>query len=66
MSFKDHINISNAANHKLDDNLFMKLFKGIVRPSSEYNSTVWSPHLKGLNDKIQRRATSLQYEEQHS
>ena len=38
------------------------LYKSIIRPHVEYATSVWSPHLKGDRDKIeklQRRATKL-------
>ena len=38
------------------------LYKSLIRPHVEYATSVWSPHLKGDKDKIeklQRRATKL-------
>lgn len=46
----------------MDKEMFLQLYKSIVRPHLEYASSVWSPHVK--KDKIalenvQRRATRL-------
>ena len=46
----------------LNSNVLTLLYKSIVRPHVEYATPVWSPHLKGDRDKIeklQRRATKL-------
>ena len=44
----------------LDEETFNRLFVTLVRPHVDYASSVWSPHLKGEIDKVervQRRAT---------
>ena len=73
LKFSKHIDIKlNKANKllglirhtfkHLTDEVFTCLFKTLVRPQVEYATQVWSPHLKGDRDKIerlQRRATKL-------
>ena len=46
----------------LNSEVLTLLYKSIIRPHVEYATSVWSPHLKGDRDKIeklQRRATKL-------
>ena len=46
----------------LDQESFVYLFKGLVRPHLEYANQVWNPFLKkhiNLIEKVQRRATKL-------
>ena len=46
----------------LNPEIITSLYKTLVRPHVEYATSVWSPHLKGDRDKIeklQRRATKL-------
>ena len=46
----------------LNSDIIISLYKTLVRPHVEYATSVWSPHLKGDRDKIeklQRRATKL-------
>ena len=73
LSFSDHINIIvNKANRtmgvirrsfkNLNQHIFLKLYKGLVRPQLEYAGQVWSPYLKKDIKKlesVQRRATKL-------
>ena len=71
LNFDKHINYSiNKANRVLaitkrtfdymDEEIFLQLYKGLVRPQLEYASSVWAPHLMKHIDAleaIQRRAT---------
>ena len=73
LKFSQHIDIKlNKANKllglirhtfkHLTEEVLTSLFKTLVRPQVEYATQVWSPHLKGDRDKIerlQRRATKL-------
>lgn len=46
----------------MDEDMFMTLYKTLVRPVLEYATSVWNPHLKKdimLIEKVQRRATKL-------
>ena len=46
----------------IDENMFLLLYKSMVRPHLEFASTVWSPHLKYNMDaveRVQRRATKM-------
>ena len=46
----------------LDKEIFVKLYKAIVRPQLEYGNTVWFPVFKRQSvalEKVQRRATKL-------
>ena len=38
----------------LDEETFTRLFVTLVRPHVDYASSVWSPHLKGEIDKVER------------
>ena len=73
LNFEKHINYCiNKANRVmgivrktfdfLDQESFLYLFKGLVRPHLEYASSVWSPyllkHIEAL-EAVQRRATKL-------
>ena len=73
LSFKSHIASMTAKANRivgiirrsfrnLTEELFVTLFKSLVRPILEYGHSVWNPHLKTLNqevERVQRRATSL-------
>ena len=75
LSFDNHIaNAINKANQMigiirrtftfLDENIFMRLYKALVRPHLEYGNTVWYPRLIRQSEaleKVQRRATKLIY-----
>ena len=79
LRFGEHINSKvNKANRNvglifrtftfMDKEMFLNLFKSVVRPHLEYASTIWSPMYK--KDKIQienvqRRATRLVKSIQH-
>ena len=46
----------------IDENMFLLLYKSMVRPHLEFASTVWNPHLKYNIDaveRVQRRATKM-------
>ena len=46
----------------MDKEMFLTLYKTLVRPHMEYCQEVWSPHLKkdiAVLEKIQRRATKI-------
>ena len=46
----------------LDKEIFLYIYKGLVRPHLEYASSVWAPHLiKHIEaiEAVQRRATKL-------
>ena len=46
----------------IDENIFLMLYKTLVRPHLEFASTVWSPHHKYNIDaieRVQRRATKM-------
>ena len=46
----------------LDENMFLLLYKSLVRPHLEYGSCIWSPSLKYNVDaieRVQRRATKM-------
>ena len=46
----------------LDKNMFLSLYKSLVRPHLEYSIQAWSPHLRkdiDLMEKVQRRATKM-------
>ena len=46
----------------IDEFVFLKLYKALVRPHLEYGQSVWSPHLKrqsAMIENVQRRATKL-------
>lgn len=71
--FRDHITSKvNIANRNLgiifrtftyiDQDIFLHLYKSLVRPHLEFASPVWSPHYKKdsiLIENVQRRATRL-------
>ena len=73
LNFTKHIrNKINTANHTLryikhtfkyiDANIFLLLYKSMIRPHLEYCSCIWSPHLKYNIDaieRVQRRATKM-------
>ena len=73
LNFDQHItNITNKAQrvlgliHRsfeyLDKDMFLPLYKSLIRPTLEYGSCVWSPYLKKdikRIEDIQRRATRL-------
>ena len=73
LKFDKHINSAvNKANQILgiikrnftfmDETIFLKLYKALVRPHLEYGQSVWYPHLKRqtqLIENVQRRATKL-------
>ena len=73
LKFTEHINIKiNKANQILgcikhtfkhiNTEIFMLLYKSMVRPHLEYGSCIWSPHLKRDIDaieRVQRRATRM-------
>jgi ribonuclease P/MRP protein subunit RPP40 len=55
--------INKCLGHLTED-VFLKLYKSLVRPKLEYVIQAWRPHLqKGINifEKVQRRATKLIY-----
>jgi len=76
MKFDTHIaNIVNKANQRLglikrsfefiDKDMFLLLYKSLVRPILEYATVIWSPWLKKdivAIEQVQRRATRLVYE----
>ena len=46
----------------IHENIFLKLYKALVRPHLEYGQSVWSPHLvrqSVLIENVQRRASKL-------
>lgn len=48
--------------HYMDKEIFLMLYKSLVRPHLEYATCVWSPHLKqymNALENVQRRATRL-------
>ena len=71
LNFKTHINsmvkkanrvmgITRRTFTNLNSEIFLPIFKGLVRPQLEYAAPVWSPHLDNLTKKVedvQRRAT---------
>ena len=73
MKFEEHINNAvKKANQMiglirrsfefLDKDMFLKLFKAIVRPHLEYANVVWHPMFirqKQLLEGVQRRATKI-------
>ncbi len=73
LNFDQHINnIVNKANQVLgvikrtftylDRDVFIKLYKALVRPHLEYGNVIWNPYLKRQTkaiEKVQRRATKL-------
>ena len=73
LNFEKHINYSiNKANKVMavarktfdymDKDIFLQIYKGMVRPHLEYASSVWAPHLvKHVEalESVQRRATKL-------
>ena len=79
LNFQNHINKQvNKANQKLglinrsfkymDKDMFLQLFKSLVRPHLEYGSTVWSVANNKeamIIENVQRRATRLIKEIQH-
>lgn len=55
----------NGVLSKISSKTYMLLFNTVVRPILEYASQVWTPHQKGLNDKLEivlRRAIICAYE----
>ena len=73
LSFETHIDSKvNKANSimgiirrsftYLDEEMFVLLFKALVRPRSEYSHSVWNPYLKkhiNLVENVQRRSTEV-------
>ena len=73
LTFDKHINTAiNKANKilgiirrtftDLDVDVFMQLYKGMVRPHLEYGNQIWHPYLKRQSiaiERVQRRATKL-------
>ena len=73
LTFESHITSKiNIANRNLgiirqtftylDKEIFLHLYKSLVRPHLEFASSVWSPHLKKhkiILENIQRRATKI-------
>lgn len=73
LSFRDHISLKvNIANRNLgiifrtfsymDTEMFLNLFKSMIRPHLEYATVVWSPMYKKDRialENVQRRATKL-------
>ena len=73
LTFDKHINnIVTKANQTLgiikrnfqfmDKDIFLKLYKALVRPILEYGQSVWHPHLirqHNLIENVQRRATKM-------
>ena len=73
LKFNKHINtVVNKANGTLglirrnfkfiDKDIFLKLYKALVRPHLEYGQTIWYPYLKKQStalENVQRRATKL-------
>ena len=73
LSFKEHIgkSVKQASNtvgairrsfEHLDNELFLQLYKSLVRPKLEYGHLLWNPHLKYLQEAIanvQRDATRM-------
>lgn len=73
LTFEDHINEKiNKANSimglirrsftYMDNNIFLHLYKSLVRPHLEYANSVWSPYKKKHTtaiENVQRRATKL-------
>ena len=73
LTFCDHINSKvNIANQNLgiifrtftyiDEEMYLNLFKSIVRPHIEYATPIWSPLYKKdkiIIENVQRRATKL-------
>ena len=46
----------------MDKDIFLSLYKSLVRPHIEYANAIWSPHLKRQSsavERVQRRATKL-------
>jgi len=53
--------IKRAFSH-LDRDIFINLYKALVRPILEYGNIIWSPHLKRQSasiERVQRRATKI-------
>ena len=72
LSFGEHISKISIANRNIglifktftsmDKDMFLNLFKSLVRPHLEYASSVWSPqHKKDMIaiENVQRRATRM-------
>ena len=73
LNFDKHIsNVTKKANQMLglikrtftylDKDMFLKLYKALVRSHLEYGNVIWSPYLKRQSiqvERIQRRATKL-------
>ena len=73
LTFRDHINSKvNTANRNLgiifrtftyiDQEIFLNLYKSLVRPHLEYATPVWSPFYKKdeiIIENVQRRTTKL-------
>ena len=73
INFKKHIaNITKKANQMLgiikrnfsfiNRDIFIKLYRSLVRPHLEYGQCIWSPyliHCKKEIEKVQRRATKI-------
>jgi len=76
LSFDPHIqNCINKANKMLgiikrsfdylDRDIFIKLYKALIRPHLEYGNLIWYPYLKRQSisiEKVQRRATKTLHE----
>ena len=73
LKFTEHCQIKNNTANKvlryirhtfqhIDEQMFLLLYKAMVRPHLEYASCTWSPHLKYNIDsieRVQRRATKI-------
>ncbi len=79
LKFDKHINqIINKANQVtgiikrsfsyIDKDMFLKLYKTIIRPQIEYANVIWHPQYKRqsiLLEKVQKRATKMVKDIQH-
>jgi hypothetical protein len=79
LSFSDHISEKVSKGNRnlgiifrtftfIDKNMFLTLYKALVRPHVEYATSVWSPNYKKYKialENVQRRATRLVYGFRH-